>query len=80
MKASILVLPGDGVGPEVAAEGLRVLREVATLWGHDFAFSEELLGGCAIDATGTSLPPANPLSIALEPYGYRFLEVIPGAA
>ena len=57
MKASILVLPGDGVGPEVAAEGVRVLRAVATLWGHDFAVRAELLGGCAIDATGTSLPP-----------------------
>jgi 3-isopropylmalate dehydrogenase len=58
MKASILVLPGDGVGPEVAAEGVRVLRRVASVWGHEFDFPEALLGGCAIDATGTSLPPA----------------------
>ena len=58
MNASILVLPGDGVGPEVAAEGVRVLRTVGTVWGHDFKFREELLGGCAIDATGTALPPA----------------------
>jgi 3-isopropylmalate dehydrogenase len=58
VKASILLLPGDGVGPEVAAEGLRALQEVATLWGHDFVMQEELLGGCAIDATGTALPPA----------------------
>ena len=58
MKASILVLPGDGIGPEVASEGVRVLRQVAAHWGHDFDFREELLGGCAIDATGTSLPAA----------------------
>jgi len=56
MKASILVLPGDGIGPEVAAEGVRVLRTVAERWGHEFEFSEALLGGCAIDATGTSFP------------------------
>jgi 3-isopropylmalate dehydrogenase len=58
MKAEILVLPGDGIGPEVAAEGVRVLRTVAELWGHEFAMPEALLGGCAIDATGTALPPA----------------------
>ncbi|MEX2571173.1 MAG: 3-isopropylmalate dehydrogenase [Gemmatimonadota bacterium] len=56
MKASILVLPGDGIGPEVASEGVRVLRAVAERWEHDFEFSEALLGGCAIDAEGTSLP------------------------
>jgi 3-isopropylmalate dehydrogenase len=57
MKAAILVLPGDGIGPEVVAEALRVLRMVAERWGHSFEFSEALLGGCAIDATGTSFPP-----------------------
>jgi 3-isopropylmalate dehydrogenase len=56
MKASILVLPGDGIGPEVAAEGVRVLRAVADRWRHDFEFTEALLGGCAIDATGNALP------------------------
>ncbi|HUE97498.1 MAG TPA: 3-isopropylmalate dehydrogenase, partial [Longimicrobiaceae bacterium] len=58
MKASILVLPGDGIGPEVTAEGVRALRAVADRWGHDFAFTEALLGGCAIDATGTAMPDA----------------------
>jgi 3-isopropylmalate dehydrogenase len=56
MKASILVLPGDGIGPEVAAEGVRVLKAVASVWEHEFEFPEALLGGCAIDATGTSFP------------------------
>src|SRR5690606_3335509 len=58
MKALILVLPGDGIGPEVAAEGVRVLKAVASRWGHEFEFTEELLGGCAIDATGTAFPDA----------------------
>ncbi|MQA90865.1 MAG: 3-isopropylmalate dehydrogenase [Gemmatimonas sp.] len=56
MKASILVLPGDGIGPEVAAEGVRVLRAVAERWGHEFEFEDALLGGCAIDATGSPFP------------------------
>jgi 3-isopropylmalate dehydrogenase len=56
MKASILVLPGDGIGPEVVAEALRVLRVVEERWGHTFEYGEALLGGCAIDATGTALP------------------------
>ena len=56
MNANILVLPGDGIGPEVAAEAVRVLRAVARGWGHEFEFREELLGGCAIDATGSALP------------------------
>lgn len=56
MKSSILVLPGDGIGPEVAAEAVRVLRVVAETFGHEFEFTEALLGGCAIDETGTALP------------------------
>ncbi len=56
MKATITVLPGDGIGPEVAGEAVRVLRHMAEQWGHDFQFREALLGGCAIDETGTALP------------------------
>ena len=56
MRAVITVLPGDGIGPEVAAEGVRVLRAVAERWGHEFVMRDALLGGCAIDATGTALP------------------------
>jgi 3-isopropylmalate dehydrogenase len=56
MKASIVVLPGDGIGPEVTAEGVRVLRAVAAKFGHQLDFREALIGGCAIDATGTALP------------------------
>jgi 3-isopropylmalate dehydrogenase len=56
MRATITLLPGDGIGPEVVAEGVRVLEVVARSWGHDFAMREALLGGCAIDVTGTALP------------------------
>ncbi|MBA3469386.1 MAG: 3-isopropylmalate dehydrogenase [Herpetosiphonaceae bacterium] len=58
MKATIALLPGDGIGPEVVAEAVRVLRAVAEGWHHTFEFSEALIGGCAIDAHGTALPAA----------------------
>ena len=57
MKADIAVLPGDGIGPEVTAEAVRVLESVGRKFGHEFEMREALLGGCAIDATGTALPP-----------------------
>ncbi len=56
MRANIILLPGDGIGPEVVAEGRRVLEAVAAVFGHGFAFEEHLIGGCAIDAHGTALP------------------------
>jgi len=58
MNAKIVLLPGDGIGPEVVGEARRVLDAVAKLFGHQFDYSEHLLGGCAIDATGTALPEA----------------------
>ena len=57
MKASIAVLPGDGIGPEVVAEALRVLETVGQRFGHQWELREALLGGIAIDKTGTALPP-----------------------
>ena len=56
MKAHIVTLPGDGVGPEVTAVAVAVLQTVATQYGHDFVFEEHPMGGCAIDATGEPLP------------------------
>jgi 3-isopropylmalate dehydrogenase len=56
MKATITLLPGDGIGPEVVAEARRVLAATAGHFGHQFTFSEGLIGGCAIDAVGTALP------------------------
>ncbi len=57
MKARIAVLGGDGIGPEVAAEGAAVLRAVGARGGHAFELTEALVGGAAIDATGQPLPP-----------------------
>jgi 3-isopropylmalate dehydrogenase len=58
MRARIAVLPGDGIGPEVVAEGLRCLHAVAERFGHQFALTELSFGGCAIDAHGDPLPSA----------------------
>ena len=57
MKATIAVLPGDGIGPEVVAEATALLATVAARQGHDFTFAEGLIGGIAIDETGDPLPP-----------------------
>jgi 3-isopropylmalate dehydrogenase len=56
MKLSITTLPGDGVGPEVTEEAVRVLRAVAESYGHEFAFDEQPVGGDAIRRAGTPLP------------------------
>ena len=58
MKANIVVLPGDGIGPEVTTEAVRVLQVVAKKRGHDFTFVERLMGGCSIDAHGVALTDA----------------------
>jgi 3-isopropylmalate dehydrogenase len=56
MKANILVIPGDGIGPEVTAEAVKVLKAVGKSFGHEFLFQEALLGGVAIDKTGNPFP------------------------
>src|SRR5580693_3778155 len=56
MKAHIAVLGGDGIGPEVVAEGLRVLRAVGQAFGHEFSLTELPFGGVAIDSHGDPLP------------------------
>ena len=56
MKAHIALLPGDGIGSEVVAEGRAALEAVAARFGHELSFSDHLIGGCAIDAEGTALP------------------------
>jgi len=58
MKAKIVVLPGDGVGPEVVAEARKVLEAVASRNGHELSFENHLIGGIAIDETGDPLPAA----------------------
>lgn len=64
-KLKILVAAGDGIGPEVTGEAVRILKSVAELNGFDFHFSHELIGGVAIRAHGTPLP-ATTLRAALE--------------
>jgi 3-isopropylmalate dehydrogenase len=56
MKAKIAVIAGDGIGPEVVAEGVRVLERVAHKFGHDFQMNAAPFGGAAIDLTGDPLP------------------------
>jgi len=56
MQAKIAVLPGDGIGPEIVAQATRVLRQVEHVFGHAFDMQEALIGGIAIDQTGTALP------------------------
>jgi 3-isopropylmalate dehydrogenase len=55
LRADIVVLPGDGIGPEVTAEAIRLLQAVARRSGHAFSFDERLMGGCSIDRHGTAL-------------------------
>ena len=52
----IAVLPGDGIGPEVIEQGIKALKAVSNKFGHTFDFQYGLIGGVAIDETGTPLP------------------------
>ncbi len=56
MQAKIVILGGDGIGPEVTHEGVRVLEAIASRFGHEFKFEAHLIGGAAIDATQSALP------------------------
>jgi len=55
MNFNITLLPGDGIGPEVVAEAVRVLDVISSKYGHTFQYRERLMGGCSIDRYGTSL-------------------------
>lgn len=56
MKAKITILPGDGIGPEVTAEAVRVLQTIAAIHGYRFEFEEHAIGGVAIRDHGSPLP------------------------
>jgi 3-isopropylmalate dehydrogenase len=58
MQAKIVLLPGDGVGPEVVAQARLVLEAVAKRYSHQLVFETHLMGGIAIDETGEALPAA----------------------
>jgi 3-isopropylmalate dehydrogenase len=55
MSVKITLLPGDGIGPEVIGATVEVLEALARRNGHEFSFSQQLIGGCSIDAYGTAL-------------------------
>lgn len=56
MVKNIAVIRGDGIGPEIVNEALKVLQKVATLYGHTFNYTNVDMGGCAIDKYGDPLP------------------------
>lgn len=56
MQNTICLLPGDGIGPEILAQGVACIKAVAAKFGHDLRFEQALIGGAAIDATGEPLP------------------------
>lgn len=56
MNYNIAVVKGDGIGPEIVNEGIKILKAVGEKYGHRFRFKEALAGGCAIDAEGCCLP------------------------
>lgn len=55
MECKIGVISGDGIGPEIVAEAQRVLDKIGEIYGHTFAYTQILMGGCSIDATGEPL-------------------------
>ncbi len=56
MKKTIAVLPGDGIGPEVINEAVKVLTTISKTYKHEFSFKEVLIGAAAIEKTGKPLP------------------------
>ncbi|GAB7082086.1 3-isopropylmalate dehydrogenase [Megalodesulfovibrio paquesii] len=58
MNYSICLMPGDGIGPEIVAQAVRVLDLVGRKFGHTFTYTEVLAGGAAIDAVGEPMPEA----------------------
>ena len=56
MNYKIALIRGDGIGPEVVGEAVKVLEAVGQKFGHSFTYEEVLLGGCATDAVGKSYP------------------------
>ncbi|KNF09982.1 3-isopropylmalate dehydrogenase LeuB [Gottschalkia purinilytica] len=56
MNYNIAVIPGDGIGPEIVDEALKVLNKIGEIYGHEFKYTEVLAGGIAIDETGNPLP------------------------
>ena len=58
MEKNIAVIRGDGIGPEITGQALKVLDRIATLYGHTFTYTDVDMGGCAFDKWGEPLPEA----------------------
>lgn len=56
MEYRIALIRGDGIGPEVVGEAVKVMDKIAAKFGHKFHYTDVLMGGCAIDAVGKSYP------------------------
>lgn len=56
MRISLAVIPGDGIGPDIVSQAVRVLDRIGEIYGHDFSYRTLLAGGAAIDRTGVPLP------------------------
>lgn len=56
MEKKIVVLAGDGIGPEITSAAVEVLKKTAEKYGHTFVFDDRYMGGCAIDKFGVPLP------------------------
>ena len=56
MDYKIALIRGDGIGPEVVNEAVKVLDRIGEKFGHTFTYTDVLLGGCAIDACGNPYP------------------------
>ena len=55
MNKNIAVIAGDGIGPEIVEQAIKVLDRVCEKYGHTFKYTDVLMGGCSIDACGVPL-------------------------
>lgn len=84
MEKKIAVIKGDGIGPEIVTEAQKVLDRVGEKFGHTFLYTDVLMGGCAIDATGMPLPQEtvdvclNSDSVLLGAVGGKKWDSLPG--
>ncbi len=84
MKKHIAVIRGDGIGPEIVNEAIKVLDTVAEKYGHTFEYEDAYMGGCAIDKFGDPLPESelkkcvNSDSVLLGAVGGKKWDSVPG--
>ena len=59
MEKNIVVLPGDGIGPEIVAQAVKVLDKIAEKYSHKFNYEYVDIGGCSIDKYGVPITDEN---------------------